>query len=167
MQTVRLFVLVATLLLTASSAASAVTPDELAALAKAGLGDEVLLALIESTGMDRGVDAARSLALKRAGVSDRVIAAAVRASYQAPPRRLSSRLPPPPASSARPTSPSSVVVRRRCAVVEREVYYLPWILGAPVRPAHTRRPGPYLPGNKGGFGRFINDGFVDRTPRRR
>jgi len=81
MQTVRLFLLVATLMLALSSGASAVTPDELAALAKAGLGDEVLLALIESTGLDRAVDAARTLALKRAGVSDRVIAAAVRASY--------------------------------------------------------------------------------------
>ena len=67
MQAVRLFVLVATLSLAASSAASAVTPDELAALAKAGLGDEVLLALIESTGMDRAVDArGRSLSSAQA-----------------------------------------------------------------------------------------------------
>ncbi len=163
MQTVRLFVLVATLLLTGSSAASAVTPDELAALAKAGLGDEVLLALIESTGMDRGVDAARSLALKRAGVSDRVIAAAVRASYQPPPLPIVE----PVAAAPCIECEANVAVigggPPPVAVVEREVYYLPWILGAPVRPAHTRRPGPYLPGNKGGFGRFINDGFVDRT----
>jgi hypothetical protein len=51
-------------------------------------------------------------------------------------------------------------------VVEREVYYLPWILGAPVRPSHPRVSRPYLSGYKG-FGRFINDGFVDRTPARR
>jgi hypothetical protein len=167
MQIVRLFVLVATLLLATSSGASAVTPDELAALAKAGLGDEVLLALIESTGMDRGVDAARSLALKRAGVSDRVIAAAVRASYQPPPLPMAD----PVAAAPCVECEANVAVigggPPPPAVVEREVYYLPWILGAPVRQAHARRSGPYLPGNTGGFGRFINDGFVDRTPRRR
>jgi hypothetical protein len=166
MQTVRFFVLVATLLLATSSRASAVTPDELAALAKAGLGDEVLLALIESTGMDRGVDAARSLALKRAGVSDRVIAAAVRASCQPPPLPMAD----PVAAAPCVECEANVAViggPPPAAVVEREVYYLPWILGAPVRPAHPRRSGPYLPGNTGGFGRFINDGFIDRTPRRR
>jgi len=48
-------------------------------------------------------------------------------------------------------------------VVQREVYYVPWIWASPVRPPHPRPSGPYLPSNKG-FGRFINDGFVDRTP---
>jgi len=164
MRTVRLSVLVATLLLAVPGWASAVTPDELAALTRAGLGDEVLLALIESTGMDRAVDAQRSLALKRAGVSDRVIAAAVRASNQAP------------APLAEPVVAPCIECENNVAViggsappvpvVEREVYYLPWILGAPVRPSHPRASRPYLSGYKG-FGRFINDGFVDRTPARR
>ena len=165
MQAVR-WLLVATLALAVSDPALAVTPDELAALAQAGLGDEVLLALIESTGMDRGVDAARSLALKRAGVSDRVIAAAVRASYQPPPVPIVE----PVAAAPCIECEANVAViggDPPPVVVEREVYYVPWIMGGPVRPAHGRRPGPYLPGNKGGFGRFINDGFVDRTPRRR
>lgn len=163
MQTVRLFLLVATLVLALSSGASAVTPDELAALTKAGLGDEVLLALIESTGMDRAVDAARSLALKRAGVSDRVIAAAVRASYQAPAPPIAD----PVAVAPCVQCEANVAViggTPPVAVVQREVYYLPWIWAAPVRPGPPRASGPYLPGHKG-FGRFINDGFVDRTPR--
>jgi hypothetical protein len=147
--------------------ASAVTPDELAALAKAGLGDEVLLALIESTGMDRSVDAARSITLKRAGVSDRVIAAAVRASYQPPPPPIAEPLAAAPCVECE----SNIAVigggPQPAAVVEREVYYLPWTWVAPVGPAHRRRSGPYLPGNKGGFGRFINDGFIDRPPRKR
>ena len=163
MQTVRLFLLVATLVLAVSGGAWAVTPDELAALARAGLGDAVLLALIESTGVDRAVDVTQSLALKRAGVSDRVIAAAVRASYQAP----APLLPEPVAAAPCIECEANIAVigggTPPVAVVQREVYYLPWIWGAPARPAHTRRSGPYLPGNKG-FGRFINDGFVDRTP---
>ena len=163
MQTVRLFLLLAMLVLALSSGASAVTPDELAALAKAGLGDEVLLALIESTGLDRAMDAARSLALKRAGVSDRVIAAAVRASHQAPAPLLAE----PDAAAPCVECETNVAVIGGGAplvdVVQREVYYVPWIWAVPVRPAHPRVSGPYLPGNKG-FGRFINDGFVDRTP---
>ena len=164
MQAVRLFMLVAMFSLATSSAAWAVTPDELATLAKAGLGDEVLLALIESTGLDRAIDAQRSLALKQAGVSDRVIAAAVRASYQAP-----APLAAPVAVAPCDGCESNVAViggsTPPVAVVEREIYYLPWIVGAPVRPSHPRASRPYLSGNKG-FGRFINDGFVDRAPAR-
>ena len=166
MQAVR-WLLAATLVLAVSDPALTVTPDELAALAQAGLGDEVLLALIESTGVDRAVDATRSLALKRAGVSDRVIAAAVRASYQPP---LLPIVEPVAAAPCIECEANVAVIGGSpppVAVVEREVYYLPWIFGGPVRPAHSRRPGPYLPGNKGGFGRFINDGFVDHTPRSR
>jgi hypothetical protein len=166
MQTVRMFASVAALLLAVSSGASAVTPDELAALAKAGLGDEVLLALIESTGMDSSVDAARSITLKRAGVSDRVIAAAVRASYQPPPPPIAEPLAAAPCVECQ----SNVAViggSQPAAVVEREVYYLPWTWVAPVGRAHPRRSGPYLPGNRGGFGRFINDGFIDRPSRKR
>ncbi len=163
MPTVRWLLLVVMLTLAVSGTASAVTPDELAALAKAGLGDEVLLALIESTGVDRAVDATRSLALKRAGVSDRVIAAAVRASHQAPAPGVAE----PVAAAPCVECEANVAVigggTPPVAVVQREVYYLPWTWAAPVRPAHPRPSGPYLPGNKG-FGRFINDGFVDRMP---
>jgi hypothetical protein len=166
MQAVR-WLLVSTLALAVSGPALAVTPDELAALAQAGLGDEVLLALIESTGVDRAVDATRSLALKRAGVSDRVIAAAVRASYRPP---LVPIVEPVAAAPCIDCEANVAVIGSGpppVAVVEREVFYLPWIWGGPVRPVDSRRPGPYLPGSKGGFGRFINDGFVDRKPRSR
>ena len=167
MQTVRLLLLVMILTLSTSGVASAVTPDELAALAKAGLGDEVLLALIESTGVDSAVDATRSLALKRAGVSDRVIAAAVRASHWEPAQASILDAPVPAAPCAECQANVAVIgAPPPVAVVEREVYYLPWILAVPVRHGHPRPSGPYFAGNKG-FGRFINDGFVDRTTGRR
>ena len=167
MQTVRLLLLVMILTAGTFGTASAVTPDELAALAKAGLGDEVLLALIESTGVDRAVDATRSVALKSAGVSDRVIAAAVRASHWKPPQ--ASTIDAPVATAPCLECEANVAVIGApppVAVVEREVYYLPWILAVPVRHGHPRPSGPYLAGHKG-FGRFINDGFVDRTTGRR
>jgi len=163
MRTVRLLLLLVMLTLTVSGTASAVTPDELAALAKAGLGDEVLLALIESTGVDSAVDATRSLALKRAGVSDRVIAAAVRASHWEPAQAPILDAPVAAAPCAACEANVAVIgAPPPVAVVEREVYYLPWILPIPARHGHPRPSGPYLAGHKG-FGRFINDGFVDRT----
>jgi len=159
MQTVR-SLLVVMLTLTVSGTASAVTPDELAALAKAGLGDEVLLALIESTGVNLAVDAARSLALKRSGVSDRVIAAAVRASHREPAPGLDEPVTATPCVECE-ANVAVIGAPPPVAVVEREVYYLPWIWAMPARHGHPRPSGPYLAGHKG-FGRFINDGFVER-----
>jgi hypothetical protein len=146
--------------LAASGRADAVTPAELAALARAGLGDEVLLALVETTGLTAAVEGAEALELKRAGVSDRVIAAAVRASK--PPAAVGAVEPPP----CEPCEPNIAVIGDAppLVVVERQVYYLPWVWGAPV----VRRPvpaKPYFEGDRG-FGRFINDG-VRRPPRSR
>ena len=165
MQAVR-WLLMATLALAVSGPALAVTPDELAALAQAGLGDEVLLALIESTGVDRAVDATRSLALRRAGVSDRVIAAAVRASHETP--AVAAIADPVAATPCEPCDANVAVIGgdSPVAVVQREVYYVPWIWAMPRGPAHPRPSGPYLPGHKG-VGRFINDGVAASTRGRR
>jgi hypothetical protein len=155
--------------------ASAVTPDELAELSKAGLGDEVLIALIDASGLSAVVDAAAALQLKRQGVSDRVIAAAVRASAPPPlaptadPAAYPAAEPCWSCQAAAPLYPTPVapaVVERE---VYREVYYVPWIV-VPHRPGPAPKPQPYLAGDRG-FGRFINDGVslprdTKRTPRR-
>lgn len=138
-----------------SATASAVTPDELAALAREGLGDEVLIALIDASGLPVVVDAAAALQLKRQGVSDRVIAAAVRASTPAPAAQPIADVcwacePPSPVS---PAEVQPVVVERE---VHREVYYVPWVV-RPSRTTPSRPPKPYLAGDRGS-GRFINDG---------
>jgi hypothetical protein len=135
--------------------ASAVTPDELAALSKEGLGDEVLIALIDASGLSVVVDATAALQLKRHGVSERVIAAAVRASTPPPAVEPVADVcwacePPPPVS---PVASPPVVVERE---VLREVYYVPWVV-RPSRPGPAKASQPYLAGNRG-FGRFINDG---------
>jgi hypothetical protein len=160
---------------------AAVTPAELAELAKAGLGDEVLLALVESTGLPEPIDAASAIALKRGGVSDRVIAAAIRVSQ-----------PPPSAPDPEPLAycagcaetateatmyPSAIEIHAP-AMVEREVYrevrevyvYVPVTVAPPVHRPRQRPAKPYFEGDRG-FGRFINDGVTlprdsKGTPRR-
>ena len=168
------FVTLITWLLSVGSV-PAVTPAELAELAKAGLGDEVLLALVESTGLPAPVDAQSAIALKRAGVSDRVIAAAIRASQ--PPQPPID--PEPPLSCAGcPDStaphmytpsidtPAPVTVEREVYREVREVYvYVPVALAQPVHRPRPRPSKPYFEGDRG-FGRFINDGVtLPRDPK--
>ena len=72
------------ILLTAASA-GAVTLKDIVDLTKAGLGDDVLLALIEVDGGVFDVDAATLTRLKTAGVSEKVIVALVRSGRVRPP----------------------------------------------------------------------------------
>ena len=67
-----------------STAAQAVTLKDIVDLTKAGLGDEVLLALIEVDGGVFDVDPATLKSLKGAGVSERVIVAWFGAGASAP-----------------------------------------------------------------------------------
>jgi len=163
MPIVRACILGIVLALLAAGPLQAVTPDELTALSKAGLGDEVLLALIESTGVDRVVDARGALALKKAGVSDRVIAAAVRAS-NVPAEPLPDMMPPVGCAGCE-SNVAVIGAGPTEAPVPAEVVYVPWIWpSAPV--VRHGRATPYFRGDRG-FGRFINDGFVEPAKRRR
>lgn len=165
MQIVRLILLSTAFMVALSGPAMAVTPEELAALARAGLGEEVLLALIESTGLDRVIDAERSLGLKRAGVSDRVIAAAVRASHRTP----AVTVPIAEAAAQCLDCEANIAVigdKPPVTIVQREIYYLPFMWGVRAGRPSGRPAAPYLAGDRG-FGRFINDGYNDRTPRGR
>ncbi len=130
--------------------AGAVTTGELVELRRAGLGDEVLIALIEATGVPLPVGADEAIRLKQAGLSDAVIAAAVRASTPSPDQAWSEADPAPNVAviGAAPEPPT---------VVEREVVYVPWLVAVPKRPVSPRPAKPYFEGDRG-FGRFINDG---------
>lgn len=161
MTIVRAFIAALLLLASTPVSAVAVTPDELVALTRSGLSVDVLLALIETTGVERPIDANGALELRRAGVSQQVIAAAIRASHRRPggedarQAQLGEPMPSdePPANIAvigGASEPSPVVV-------EREIYYVPWLVGVPVHPGPLRKPQPYFTGDRG-FGRFINDG---------
>lgn len=165
MTMMRAFLGAVLLAIAAAVPASAVTPDELAALARAGLGDEVLLALVEATGVDQAVNASQAVTLRRAGVSERVIAAAIRASHRAPDPPAPD--PVPQATACVNCEPTVAVIGAPppVTVIEREIYYVP-VWTAPIPRVRPGPPQPYLSGNRK-LGRFINDGFADRTPRKR
>jgi hypothetical protein len=89
--------------------ASAITVQEVVALSKAGVSDEVVVALIEQDSTIFPIDASQAIALKREGVSERVVLTMLRSGRQMPPP------PPPPnvaveAPPAPPTEPSLLVV---------------------------------------------------------
>jgi hypothetical protein len=96
--------------------AEAVTAREILELSRAGLGDEVLLALIEVDGGVFTLDTATLTSLKQAGVSERVILAMVR-SGRTPPADA-----PAPAMGPESLQPQPIVVapEPQVIVIEHE-----------------------------------------------
>jgi hypothetical protein len=142
------------------ASARAVTPDELVRLRDAGLGDEVLLALVDTTGVQGRMDAAGALELKQSGLSDRVIAAAVRRAAEpasgVPPSSgldgtaIDPLVPSEPAGSGLSEMPSPGMMTPPFIVA------VPWFI-VPARrgPMPARHQPPTL-ADPVGFGRFIN-----------
>jgi hypothetical protein len=94
------------LVLLPSASAEAVTIRDIVDLTRAGVGDEILLALIEVDGGVFSIDTETLTMLKREGVSERVIVAMVRSGRNRP-------LDPPPAAVdvvPPPAAPPPVVV---------------------------------------------------------
>ena len=131
----RLILVLGTLvaLAASASAAHALTIRDIIELARAGLGEEVILALIE---VDRGVypiDAATLKQLKAAGVGDRVLVALVRSGRETPPLPE----PPPQEAAAEAPAPQVVVVDHRDS--EERVREVPVPVAVPVYvPIHPR-----------------------------
>jgi hypothetical protein len=151
----------------------AVSTRDLIELSKAGLGDEVLVALIEADGTVFNLDAPRILELRASGVSERVITAML--------RNGSRRLPPsppatadnqaagalPPAPDERDGAPYFVIIGEKPApplTPPAPTYVVPWVPwgGAHGRPVRAAQPVIEYRG----FGRFINDGWIDNTRRK-
>jgi len=105
--------------------AEAVTIRDIIELSKAGLGDSVLLALIEVDHSIFAVDAASVRQLKDAGVSDAVIVAMIRSGRQTP------TPPPPPAPVAMADPPAApepqviVIDHHDNAQQQAQVYQVP------------------------------------------
>ncbi len=147
-----------------ATSAHAVTPEELASLHQAGLGDEVLDALIEATGVQGRVDGTEALALRQAGLSDRIIAQAIRRSAAGvripvePPDDTAAAAP--PATVAIPASNVAVMgygdAEPVPAAVVPEVVVVPVLVGIPVLPHRCRSCNAATPGSHHGVGRFIN-----------
>ncbi len=121
--------------------AQAVSVRDLIELSRAGLGDEVLLALIEVDGTIFAMDAPLIRSLKESGISDRVIEAMIRngRSRIAEPEG-------PPVEAYEPPSPPpvpAVIIER---IVERReeprqvVVPVPVYVAVPVSRSSSRRP---------------------------
>jgi hypothetical protein len=152
--------------------ASAVSTRDLIELSKAGLGDDVLVALVEADGTVFNLDAPKILELRRAGVSERVITAMLRNAPRVAPAPEPADAPaaaaPALPSPGQPGDPYFVVIGERPPAPEpapAPTYVLPWIpwATAPGRPARHARP--FI--EYRGFGRFINDGWIDTDTTRR
>jgi hypothetical protein len=119
----RMVIGLAILLATAASA-QAVTVKDIVDLTRAGLGDDVLLALIEVDGGVFNVDTQTLTQLKAAGVSEKVIVALVRSGRTLPPA-------PPPQpdlinpESAPPPPPQVVYVEPPAPVVHEVAIPVP------------------------------------------
>ena len=117
--------------------ADALTIRDVIELTKAGISEEVLLALIDVDGGVYANDAATLKTLKEAGVSDRVMVALVRSGRE---RRVPDP-PPPPPQDEETAPPPVVVIERREPEVQQVVVpvpvYVPVYAGRP----RSRRSG--------------------------
>jgi hypothetical protein len=142
--------------------ASAVTVRDIIELTKAGLSDDVLVAVIEADRTIFTLDKQQILDLKRAGVSQAVILKMLRSrsEFEAP---IEQPIPEPiftqPELLPRPAPPQ----REAQDVAPQIYYYVPFsIWGAPTPHQPRPSPQPFMSPQYRGFGRFINDGWVDR-----
>ena len=136
----RAILLTAALLLLGSATTAAVTARDIMDLRRAGLGDEVLLALIEVDGGVFSIDAATLTELKNAGVSEKVIEAMIRSGRTRPAEPPLTVTAPPPD----PPPPQVIVIEHETPVVHQvpvavPVYY-------PVVVDRSRRGRAHYPG---------------------
>jgi hypothetical protein len=143
------FALAAAVLLLAGAAsrAEALTIRDVIELTKAGVSEEVLLALIDVDGGVYANDTETLKALKQAGVSERVMIALVRSGRERP---LPEPPPPPvPESEVQAPAPQVVVVEHHeppQQVVVPVPVYVP-VYTAPVRSHRVRTDGDFAPSN--------------------
>jgi hypothetical protein len=167
----RTLVFVAALLVPAS--AGAVTFRDIIELTKAGLPDEVLVAVIDADRTIFTLDKDQILELKRAGVGRQVLLKMLRTRREFEPSTTSGQeeQTTPSVTESQVPQPGVVVIGAQPApppvtVVVPQYFYVPYaIWGTPAPHAPRTPPPPFLAPGYRGFGRFINDGWVDRRNR--
>jgi hypothetical protein len=156
-------------LLACATPALAVSTRDLVELAKAGLSDDVLVALIEADGTIFNLDAPKILELRAQGISEHVITAMLRSGRGE--AAMNAGVPAatdPVAPGAGTPDPYFVVIGEKPASPPRDrrsVIVVPWLLyGAGPGHPHPRPHSSAAPAQGyRGFGRFMNDGWVDRS----
>lgn len=145
------------MLAAAAPRAGAVTIRDLVELTRAGLGDEVLIALIEADGTIFSLDAREILRLNEAGVSERVVLAMLRSGRD----RREAEPAPAAAAPADPRITGVVIIGERPSpppVIVQMPVYVPFFVAWSPRAAPD--PGALQPTQIfQGFGRFGIDGF--------
>jgi hypothetical protein len=147
--------------------AGAVTVREIIELSKAGLPDEVLTGVIDADRTIFTLDAAQILELKRAGVSRAVILKMLHSREEFEPKT------PPASNTSAIVAPAQgaeampgVVIIGSQEARDAPVlvpYYVPVPIWGSTLAGHRapRNTGPFLGDNYRGFGRFINDGWIE------
>ena len=123
--------------------AEALTIRDVIELTRAGVGDEVLLALIEVDRSLYAIDTTTLKQLKAAGVSERVMVALVRSGREIPPEPVVPAVTEEPQEHAQDVQPPQVVViDHRDAERVREVL-VPYPIYVPVVPRSRHRTGTH------------------------
>lgn len=158
------------------AAAGAVTLRDLIELSKAGLPDEVLVAVIDADRTIFTLEASQILELKKAGVSKAVLLKMLRSRQEfeakAPEIETTSVVAAPATSPGRATP--AAVASSEVLIIGTEppraydtnaprYYYVPYLLwGVPHGRRDSSPPPPFLAPEHRGFGRFINDGWIGK-----
>jgi hypothetical protein len=100
-----------------TGSAEAVSINDIIALSRAGLGDEVLLALIEVEGRVFTIDKSTLTRLKEAGISERVIVAMVKSGRTRPPEPESGSVAPP---TDDPRNPRESAFEPQVVIIEHD-----------------------------------------------
>jgi hypothetical protein len=154
MKLIRRLALAAALLLGLPAATWAVTVRDIIALTHAGLSDELLIAVIDADRTMFTLSPEQLLELKQAGVSDAVLRKMLGS------RREFEPAPAPAPTSAEDFSQYVVITGLDRAPAPRVVavpYYVPFFVSPVVLPPAPPTAGlPVI--ERGGFGRFMNDG---------
>jgi hypothetical protein len=165
MPAIRMILFLAALLVPA--AASAVTVRDIIEFTKAGLSDDILIALIDADRTVFSLDKNEILALKKAGVSEAVLLKMIRSrrEFDLPAATQEPEMAP-AIAAPQPAVPEVVVAGAQApppvTVVVPQYFYVPYaIWGVPTRHP-IRTPQPVVAPEYRGFGRFINDGWVNR-----
>lgn len=158
------------LLLALSGArAEAVTVRDIVELTRAGLSDEVLLALIETDATIFALDAQQIVDLRAAGVSEQVIVAMLqsgrRQAPEPPARPEPAPAPVETASAGAAAIPQHPQPYPTAVVVVPVPVAVPVVV--PIAPLDVNQQilrGSVSPLGRSGFGRFINTGFIEHSP---
>lgn len=150
--------------------ANAVTVRDIIELTRAGLPDDVLVAVIDADRTVFVLDKDQILELKEAGVSRAVLLKMLRSRREFDPSTGAGQGAPQdaPVVTEAPPPPHLVVIGAPPApqpvtIVVPQYFYVPVpIWGAAAPHAPRLAPQPFMPPERRGFGRFMNDGWVDR-----